>query len=431
MRGTWNDKYSKFDGLCSIKDFKHSDGSVTLGLVSSAKKMGMSAVGLTDHGTFGGAIEFLKECREKNIRPVLGMEGYLSRNHLVHDKTGQPDGRKGNRHLNIFAKNLQGYQNICALSQESSLNGYYYDPRIDFELLNKHKDGIIVTSACLSNVINANLAHDQYDKAKEIVGMFKDIFKDDFYLEMMFHGIDLEGKILPDIQKLSKEMDVKVIISNDVHYINKEDAEFQEYLLCISMDKLIKDPKRKKFPYEEFYFKSQEEMFKIFGHTPEYLTNTIELSEKCDYSELKFIGKGGEMKLPKIALPEGFKSPHDYLEHIAWEGIKKIGLSKSQAHVSRLKRELDDIRLVWDIHQYDFATYFLIVDDIMRFARENDIYSGIRGSGYGSFLLKCLGITEGVDPVEYGLLFERFLGFESRKILLDEDFGITKIEKGS
>ncbi len=409
-------------------------------MVSKAKSLGMPAVGLTDHGTVAGLIVFLRECRKQGIKPIMGMEGYLCRDHRCHSKNdveikdesgdvietikGQPDGRKGNRHINIIAKNYKGFQNLCELSQISSLEGYYYDPRIDLSLLDKHKEGLIVTSACLSNIINWLLSRDQYSMARKAASGFVDIFGEDFYLEMMFHGIGREAKILPDIQKLAKDLGIKVIVTNDCHYVNQKDAEFHEYLMCMSSGRCVRDPSRIKFPYDEFYFKSEQEMKKLFGHCPRSMMNTLEIAEKCDYSEILFVEEGGTMKLPKFDLPEGH-TPLSYLEKIAKEGLEREGWHNSRPHVERLNRELDDVRLIWNTKRYDFATYFLIVEDIMRFAKNSSIDAGVRGSGYGSVLLKCLGITEGIDPLKYDLLWERFLGFDDAYFISENDFGIA------
>ena len=418
-------QYSKFDGFSTIK-----------GLVATAKKFYMPAVGLTDHGTIAGVIAFLKECRKEDIRPIIGMEAYQSRYHKVKSKQkinkdtiidGQMDGRVGNRHLNIIAKNFIGYQNLCELSQIASLEGYYYDPRIDYALLEKHKEGLICTSACLSNVINANLLRDRYAEAKKAAGLFKDIFGSDFYLEMMYHGLDAETHVLPQIQKLARELDIKCIATNDCHYEKKEDAEFQNILMCMNTKSTMRDPSRLKFPYDEFYFKSGEEMKKVFGHCLQSMRNTLEIAEKCDYSDIVFIEDGGEMRLPKFDLPDEWSSPHDYLEYLAKEGLKKKKLDKSPEHVERLQRELDDIRLVWHTNRYDFATYFLIVDDIMKFAAKKRIAAGIRGSGFGSLLLYCLEISE-IDPVaQVSLLWERFLGFSEDHFICEADFGLKKV----
>ena len=278
-------------------------------MVKTAKSLGMTACGLTDHGTFAGAIEFLRTCRKEGIRPILGMEVYMSKCHTAHSKDEQPLGRRGNRHLNLIAKDYTGFKNICTLSQTASLDGFYYDPRLDADLLWKHREGVIATSACLSNIINHFLAEDKYDLAKKAVATFKDIYGEDFYLEMMFHGIDREAKILPEIQRLAKDMDIKIIITNDIHYIRQVDAEFHEVVMCISSGKTLKDPKRLKFPYKEFYFKSKDEMAAIFGDLPRAMNNTLEIADKCDYSDIIFVEEGGTMKLPHFDIPEEFKTP--------------------------------------------------------------------------------------------------------------------------
>ena len=391
--------------------------------MSAAKEFGMRAVGLTDHGTVAGAIKFMKSCREEGIKPIIGMESYLARNHLCHDKCGQPDGRKGNRHINVIAKNSKGLANLFALSQGASLDGYYYDPRVDLELLDKHKEGLIITSACLSNVVNFLLLRDKYEAAKKAVAQFKDIFGDDYYMEIMFHGLTSEAKVLPDIQKLAKQMDVKTIVTNDCHYIKREDAEFQEYLMCMSSGRCIRDPKRIKFPFEEFYFKSEEEMLDVFGHCRQSMMNTLEIADKCDYSDIIL---GGNMRLPKFILPLEWSDPLKYMEDLAWKGLKKCNLHESSKHRERLKREIDDVKLIWSTKRYNFSTYFLMVEDMMGFAKKKGIAAGIRGSGYGSLLLKCLGITEGVDPLEFDLLWERFLGFDDKHFFSEDDYGIGK-----
>lgn len=384
----------------------------------------MSACALTDHGTFAGAIDFLNKCRQNKIKPILGIETYMARDHKCKNKDGQKDGRKGNRHLILLAKNLEGYKNICTISQKASLEGYYYDPRTDLELLEKYSTGVIASSACLSNPINWNLSIDRYEEAKQCAGVFKEIFKDDFYLEVMYHGIDIQAKILPDIQKIGQELDIKCYASNDSHYIKKSDAEFHEYIMCVSSGRTVKDPRRLKFPYKEFYYKSPAEMHKIFGHAPSLLKNTIEVAEKCDYSDLVFVEDGGSMRLPKFELPEGFTDPYVYLVKLAWDGLKRLKLDQSQEHVDRLKLELSDIKLVWDTKRYDFSTYFLIVQDVMNFAKRNKIGAGVRGSGYGSLLLKCIGVVDSaIDPVKMGLLWTRFLGFDAQYFISEQDFG--------
>jgi len=422
----------------------------------------MSAIGITDHGTVAGIVQFLKECRKgsgefepkegkedrrkqwkgsypNGIKPVLGMEAYQCRDHRCKSKddlekkdengdvieviSGQPGRRKDNRHVNVIAKSYKGLQNLFTLSQRSSLEGYYYDPRIDLEMLSEHREDIITTSACLSNIVNWNLSIDEYDRAKQAAGVMKEIFGDDYYLEIMWHGLASEAKIMPGIQKLGKELDIKIIATNDNHYVKKEDADAQQLLMCVSSGRSIKDPNRIRFPYDEFYIKSQAEMYKMFSHIPQILRNTMEISEKCDYSDLIFVEDGGNMRLPHIEIPDKYPSPIDYLEYLAWKGFKEQNLDITPEHTERLQRELDDVRLIWDTKRYDFATYFLIVNDIIQFTRVNNIAYGIRGSGYGSMLLRCLKITYGADPITQGLLWERFLGFDNSFFLSEADFG--------
>lgn len=425
-------QYSKFDGFSSVE-----------ALVHKAKEHGMSAVGITDHGTVAGIIAFLKECRkprsafdekktkkwkgqyDSGIKPVLGMEAYMSRDHTLRTAKDQPEKKKGNRHMNVIAKNFVGYQNLCRLSHTASMEGYFYDPRIDWDLLERHHEGLIVTSACLSNIINYKLTVEKFDEAAEIAGGFKSLFGDDFYLEMMYHGIDKEGKILPEIQRLGEHVGVKVIITNDCHYVNKDDAYPQKVLMCMNTGTCIRDPKRLSFPYDEFYFKSQAEMYQLFKTVPKYMTNTLELAEKCDYSDLLFVEDGGAMRLPKFDLPDGEKNPFTYLTKLAHAGAKKIGWDKSPPHMEQLNKELSDIKLIYDTKRYDFATYFLVVEDMVRYARSKGIASGIRGSGYGSVLLHCLGLCRGADPIEHHLMWERFLLFDDAYFVSENDFGIS------
>lgn len=408
--------YSKFDGFSTIE-----------GIVQKAKDCKMPAVGLSDHGTIAGAIKMLKTCRKAKIKPILGMESYQARSRLIKNKQ---DGRKGNRHLNIFAKNFAGFRNLCKLSQRASLEGFYYNPRVDLELLEECREGLIISSACLSNLINANLLRDRYEEAKQAATIYKDIFGEDFYLEMMFHGLDSQARILPDIQKLSKELDIKTVITQDSHYLNKEDAETHEVLMCMSSSRCIKDPNHLKFPYGEFYFKTQEEMAITWRHAKQSMRNTLEVAEKCDYSDIVFIESGGTMKLPKFDVPSPFKDSREYIKHLAWEGLKKLGLHKSEPHKNRLATELADLQLVWDTKRYDFATYFLLVWDTMRASKEKHIAGGIRGSGVGALICLCLGISEGIDPIgdkhSPPLLWERVLGFEDRYFISENDVGMTE-----
>jgi len=426
-------EYSQFDGLAKVDD-----------LVMQARKMGFPAIAITDHGNLMSWIKFLQKCRATKdkkgqdipyapIKPILGCEFYLCRkmdmgqNQEKRDteqiKKTQPDGRRGNRHINLYATNFQGYKNICRMSQQSYLEGFYFDPRIDLDLLSKHSEGVMCGSACLSGVINANLMYGRYDKAKEICGIFKEIFKDQFFLEAMYHGINEEKAIIPLIFKLSSELDVPIVATNDSHYIMSDQGEAQEVLLCMSQQRCMKDPKRLKFGHMEFYLKSAEQMAKIFGYAPHTLTNSLVMAERINTKDIEENLFGG-MRLPKFDIPEKYKSPYEYLCDLAQQGMKQVGWDKSQKHIDALKMELEDIKIAKDNNNYDFSTYFLIVRDYIQHARDKGVLVGPgRGSGYASVLLRCIGVTYGVDPLEYNMLWSRFLGFDTKKFVKESDFG--------
>lgn len=422
-------EYSSFDGLNKMSSFP-----------MLARQMGFRALALTDHGNIGGAIKFMYECTKtkdkdgkpipyKPIKPVIGCEFYLSKNRFARTKEQQPDERRGNRHLVLMAKNWIGYQNLCSLSQGSWVDGFYSNPRIDFDLLSKHHEGLICSSACLSSVINANLLHDRYDQAKKAATKFKDLFGEDFFLEVMYHGIDAEAAIIPGVLKLGEELGIKVICSNDCHYGTKDMGKAHEVLMAISTSKCLHDPKHLHFPYDEFYLKSAAEMAKIFGTHPELLLNTNLIPERVDADEIS-VNMNGGMRLPTFKIPPEFKSPIDYMNHLAREGMKKLGWDKSTEHVQRLNMEMNDVRVALESNNYDFATYFLVVRDYIQEARNKGILVGCgRGSGYGSILLRALGIAYGPDPIKYGLLWERFLGFDDKQFVTEQDFGFeAKVE---
>jgi DNA polymerase-3 subunit alpha len=417
-------EYSSFDGLNKISN-----------LPMLARKMGFPALAITDHGTIGGAIKFMQECmktKDKDgkeiphptIKPIIGCEMYLSRNRFSRTKDEQPDMRRGNRHLVLLAKNWEGYQNLCSLSQASWIEGYgFMSPRIDFDLLEKHHKGLICSSACLSSVINSNLLNDRYDKAKIAATKFKDLFGDDFYLEVMYHGIDAEGAIIPDVKRLGEELGIKILASNDSHYGTKDMGKSHELLMAMSTSKCLHDPKHLHFPYDEFYLKSAAEMAVVFGSQPDWLLNTREIADKID-SEGIYSNMNGGMRLPKFEVPKEFNSPFDYMVHLADDGMKKLGWDKSERHVDRLTMEINDVRVALDVNNYDFTTYFLIVRDYIKEAESRGILVGAgRGSGYGSVLLRALEIAYGPDPIDLGLLWERFLGFDDIYSISERDFG--------
>jgi DNA polymerase-3 subunit alpha len=322
--------------------------------------------------------------------------------------------------------NFEGYKNICRMSQKSYTNGFYFDPRVDIDLLSKHSTGVMCGSACLSSIINVNLMYGHYDKARRICGIFKEIFGENFFLEVMFHGIREEKEIIPLIFKLSSELDIPVICTNDSHYIINSQGKSHEILLCMSQQRCIKDPKRLSFGHMEFYLKDAQEMANIFGSAPHCLYNTVALAERIDTKNIEQNLFGG-MRLPKFDIPIEYNNAYTYLSQLAWDGMKKIGWDKSPEHIKALKMELNDIRVAYEANNYDFSTYFLIVRDYIQYAKNNNILVGCgRGSGYSSVLLRCIGVTYGIDPLQYGLLWERFLGFDNLKYIKETDFGFEE-----
>ncbi|MFW6015244.1 MAG: PHP domain-containing protein [bacterium] len=423
-------EFSQFDGLAKVPD-----------LVMQARKMGFKAIALTDHGNVMGLINFIKECEKTQdksgtkipyptIKPILGMEAYIARQMDIgqYDKKRRPkdiqyDGRKGNKHLNLYAMNWKGYKNLCTLSQRAWTKGFYSDPRIDIELLSKHSEGLMGGSACLKGLINENLLHGKYERAKRVCGILKDVFNNNFFLEIMYHGIPEEKAIVPEIFKLSKEMNVPICATNDVHYIKKEYGKSQEILMCMASSTCVNDPKHIKHRYNEFYLKSAEDMGRIFDKHPEVIYNTVKIADKIDTEDIKRHLFGG-MRLPKFTIPDEYNDSYEYMEKLAWDGLKRLGWEGSEEHVKALKKELRDVKVARDNNNYDFAKYFLIVKDYIDAAKDIGALVGPgRGSGYASILLRCLNITYGVDPIQYDLIWERFLGFDDIRFIKESDFG--------
>ena len=405
--------YSGFDGLASVNS-----------LAMKARELGFPALALTDHGNVGGLIKLIKACEATKtkdgediefptIKPLLGGELYMSQSRFNKDAESQPAGQGGNFHIVLIAQNWKGYQNLCSLSNFAYTEGFYFSPRIDFDLLSKHSEGLICSSACLKGIINQNLLYDKYDEAKKAASIFKDIFGERFFLEVMYHGIPGELKIIPDIFKLSKELGIPVISSNDCHYIDQDQAQSQEVLTCMSTRTCLSNPKRLRQPYAEFYMKSADEMYRIFKDNPNCITNTVAVAEMVDHQDIRNNLFVKRMRLPEFVTPDEFSSPMEYLKDLASKGMKDLGWDKKQEYIEALEKELVDIQVAKDNNNYDFATYFLIVWDIANFARKNDIFCAPgRGSAYASVLLRCLKVCYGPDPLKYGL-WERFLAFRT------------------
>jgi len=385
--------YSILDGLSTIED-----------MVDTSKELGYKSIALTDHGTCAGLYAFQNECEKKEIKPILGMEAYITDDHTIKEK-----GTK-TYHLVLLAKNETGYKNLIYLSSFGYIHGFYSKPRIDFNVLEKHKEGLIISSACCVGEIPDLLWAGNEQKAKEIIGKYKETFKDDFYIEIMSHVYNAqnkeqeerEKKLASQLYKIARSFGIKSVCTNDSHYAKRSDAEAQDVLLSIQTLDNIKNPDRFSFGSNDFYIKSYDEMALLYRKAPELLLNTVEISEKIGTGLIK---KGVDL-LPDFVLPEGFNSPEDYLKKLVTAGMEQRGLIKKTAYRKRVRYEMEVII------KCNYTRYFLILWDVINFAKSNKIRLGVgRGSAVGCLTLYCLGVT-GLDPLKYGLLFERFLNPE-------------------
>jgi len=379
-------EYSLLDGACRIDS-----------LVEQVKELGMDAVAITDHGAMFGVIDFYKACVKNGIKPIIGCEVYTAERSRF-DKDARLDADQG--HLILLAKNSTGYKNLMKLVSASYIEGFYYKPRIDFELLEQYNDGLICLSACLAGDIPKALAENRYERAKELAVRFEKIFgKGNFYLELQHNGIEEQKLVNMKLRELSAETGIPLVATNDVHYLNKEDARAQEILMCIQMAKTIEDEDRMIFRTDELYLKSPDQMYKHFHYCPEAIENTVKIAAQCNV-EIEF----GNTRLPSFEVPENIDK-FDYLRELCLKGFHER-YSDEKSLLERLEYELSVIR------QMNYVDYFLIVSDFIRYARENNIMVGPgRGSAAGSLVSYCLGITN-VDPIRYNLIFERFLNPE-------------------
>lgn len=390
----------------------------------------MDSIAITDHGVMYGCVEFYKQAVDQGIKPILGCEVYVASKSMY---IKQVDKENSTNHLVLLVKNEVGYQNLMKIVSQASIDGFYYKPRVDHEYLKKHSEGIIALSACLGGEVQSNILKDNYDKAKEIALLYKDIFKEGFYLELQNHGMDEQRKVNETNIKISKETGIPLVVTNDVHYINQKDSKSHDILMCIQTGKTVEDENRRRYPSDQFYLKSPEEMWDMFSYIPEALENTIKIAEECNY-DYKF----HESKLPKFPLPEG-TDPYEYLKETCYKGLierydvfeslrnKELNYQdvnlivdkskKAKEYVDRLEYELGIIK------QMGYVDYFLIVWDFIRFSNENGIPTGPgRGSAAGSIVAYTLGITK-IDPIKYSLLFERFLNPERVSMPdIDSDF---------
>ncbi len=389
-------QYSILDGASNISS-----------LIDKSKALGMEAVAITDHGNMFGAKEFHANAIKKGIKPIIGCEIYVAKR-SISDVSGKED-RSGD-HLILLAKNLKGYGNLVKLVSLAWTKGFYYKPRIDKELLAKYREGLIASSACLAGEIQDEILNGTMQGAEKALKSYIDLFGDDFYLEVQRHEthdptadqsvFPLQQKVIEVFKKLSEKYNVRIIATNDVHFINFEDAEAHDRLICINTAKDIDDPGRLRYSKQE-YLKSEEEMREIFRDIPEAVDNVSDLVAKIEKYKLDH-----DPIMPDFDLPEGYKNDDEYLRYLTYEGARKRWGTLTREQTDRIDFELETIA------KMGFPGYFLIVQDFLRAAREMGVAVGPgRGSAAGSAVAFCLRITD-IDPIKYGLLFERFLNLD-------------------
>ncbi len=411
----------QFVHLHNHSDYSILDGAITVDrLIDRAIELGMPAVALTDHGNMFGAIDFYLKAKKKGIVPIVGQEFYMAPGSRFKKESVKGTGEENAHHLILLAKNETGYKNLIKLSSIGFTEGFYYKPRIDLEVLEKHSEGLICSTACIAGQVPRAIIKGNYNEAKEIAGRFSEIFgKDNFYLELQYHGIKEQEIANRELIKLSSELNLPLIATNDAHYLKKEDAYSHEVLLCIQTGKTMKDESRMKFGGSEFYFKTPEEMAALFADYPDALYNTYSISQMIDL-ELSL----GNPILPNFIVPEGFNLD-SYLEHLVTEGaLKRFGGVISGEVRKRIDYELSVIK------KMHFSGYFLIVWDFIKYAKSVGIPVGPgRGSAAGSIVSYSLGITA-LNPLKYNLLFERFLNPERNEMPdMDIDFCAERREE--
>ena len=379
--------YSLLDGAARIDN-----------LLDAVKNFGMSAIAITDHGTMYGTIDFYKAAKKRGIKPIIGCEVYLA-----------PDSRHNRNfndtkyfHLLLLAENNLGYQNLIKLVSLASLEGFYYKPRVDKELLKKYHEGIIALSACVNGEIQRAIINGESDRAVELIYEYIEIFgQDNFFLEIQNHGLDDEKIVREEFIKISRQLNIKLVATNDVHYVNQSDSAAHDVLLCLQTNKLLTDDNRLKFPSDDYYLKSPAQMYELFSDIPEACENTLEIAARCNV-EINF----GEMHLPEFPIPPSYATAADYLNELCRKKVYERYNLPDEKIFARLNYELEIIK------RMGYAGYFLIVQDFINFAKKNNISVGPgRGSATGSVVAYVLGITE-IDPLKFDLIFERFLNPE-------------------
>lgn len=395
-------EYSLLDGACRIDT-----------LAERAKELGFDSLAITDHGVMYGAVNFYRACRKAGIKPIIGCEVYVA----PRERTGREYGVDNQyTHLILLCKNETGYRNLSYLVSMGFVEGFYVKPRIDWGLLHEHAEGLVCLSGCLAGDIPQKIVSGQYDKAKEKAEELAALFGEDFYLEIQKHGIPDEDTAARGILRIHDETGIPIVVTNDAHYINKQDAYYQDVLMCIQTGKTVNEAGRMRFETQELYLKSEEEMRALFPDRPDAADNTVEIADKCSF-DFEF----GHYHLPRFQLPEGESDSFEYLKKLCAAGFEqRYGPDREDAK-KQLEYELDMIK------RMGFVDYFLIVSDFIGYAKSQRIPVGPgRGSAAGSVVSYCLNITD-VDPIKYSLYFERFLNPERVSMPdIDIDFCVRR-----
>ena len=381
-------EYSLLDGACKIDN-----------LIEHCKSNGIDTVCITDHGNMYGTLQLAEKAAVAGLKYIIGCEFYVTED--MNDKTSQSA-----EHLILLAKNRRGYINLVQLDSMAFVDGFYYKPKIDYKVLKEHSEGVICLSACLAGGIPRRLLAGDYDGAKNLALYLKEIFKEDFYIEIQDHGIDEERRVLPHLVSLANDIGVELVATNDVHYLSKSDAEMQDVLMCIQMKKQLDDPKRMKFATDEFYFKTGDEMAALFPNLPKAISNTRAIADKVTEPAFNLNKKGYPEKdntLIPTYTPEDGSTAEEYLRKLTAEGLKTRYGTPTEKELSRAEYELGIICSM------GYADYYLVVWDFINWSKKNAIPVGPgRGSGVSSIVAYSIGITD-VEPLQYDLLFERFL----------------------
>ena len=385
-------EYSLLDGSSKIKE-----------IVARAKALGQDSLAITDHGVMYGVINFYKTAKAVGIKPIIGCEVYVAPGSRFEKENSVSDDRY--RHLVLLAENNQGYSNLMKIVSKGFIEGFYYKPRVDIEVLEQYHEGIIALSACLAGEVPGLILKNNYEGAKKAALRFAEIFgRDNFFLELQDHGIPEQKTVNADLLRMSQETGLKLVATNDVHYTFAEDAEAHDILLCIQTQKKVQDTDRMRYEGGQYFLKSEEQMLSLFPYAPEAVSNTADIAARCNV-EIDF----GHYKLPKFDVPEGFTA-YEYLKKMCEDGLVRRYGSRSEAELAELRERLDyELNIIKGM---GFVDYFLIVWDFIKYGKDNGIAVGPgRGSAAGSIVSYTLGITD-IDPIRYNLLFERFLNPE-------------------